>query len=57
MTMLAEVSHPSVISKPTDCDDMKTLATLGTLVDFVMFVEGRARFATLTEMRRAHKKK
>lgn len=55
--MLAEVSHPSVVSKPTDCDDMKTLAALGTLVDFVMFVEGRARFATLTEMRRAHKKK
>lgn len=55
MTALAEVSHPAVVSKTTDCDDMKALAALGTLVDFVMFVERRARFATLIETRRADK--
>lgn len=32
---------------------MKALAALGTLVDFVMFVERRASFATLIETRRA----
>lgn len=53
LTALAEVSHPAVVSKTTDCDDMKALAALGTLVDFVMFVERRARFATLIETRRA----
>lgn len=34
---------------------MKALAALGTFVDFVMFVERRARFATLIETRRADK--
>lgn len=53
LTALAEVSHPSIVSKTTDCDDMKALAALGTLVDFVMFVDRRASFATLIETRRA----
>lgn len=34
---------------------MKALATLGTLVDFEMFVESRARFATLITRREAAK--
>lgn len=32
---------------------MKALAALGTLVDFVMFIERRASFATLIETRKA----
>ena len=47
LAALAEVSHPAVVSKTTDCDNMKALAALGTLVDFVMFGEGRAGSATL----------
>lgn len=55
LTALTEVSHPAVVSKTTDGDDMKALATLGTLVDFEMFVESRARFATLITRREAAK--
>lgn len=47
LAVLTEVSHPAVVSKATDSDDTGALATLGTLVDFVMFVESEARFATL----------
>lgn len=49
LTALTEVSHPAIVSETTDRDDMRALATLGTLVDFVMFVERRARFATLRD--------
>ena len=55
LTALAEVSHPAVVSKTTDRDGSRALAALGTLVDFVMFVQRRARFATLIEMWRANK--
>lgn len=47
LTALTEVRHPAVVSETTDCNDMGALATMGTLVDSVMFVERRARFATL----------
>lgn len=53
LTARAEVSHPAVVSKATDCDDVGALAALGTLVDFVMFVERGARFATLMKMKEA----
>lgn len=51
LTALTEVRHPAVVSETADCDDVGALATAGTLVDFVMFVERRARFATLVEMK------
>lgn len=50
LAALTEVSHPAVVSEAADSDDMGALTTLGTLVDFVMFVESRARFATLIKM-------
>lgn len=52
LTALTEVRHPAVVSETTDCNDMGALATMGTLVDFVMFVERRARFATLRKMKK-----
>lgn len=55
LAALAEVSHPAIVSQTADCDDMWALAALGTLVDFVMFVEGRARFATLIKTRETGK--
>ena len=49
LTARTEVRHPAVVAKATDGDGVTALATAGTLVDFVVFVQRRARFAALEQ--------